>query len=854
MDRAAALNAIQSHGAVGKSWPMGDVQPLASISREAVPRMPIARDVGVANSRRDGPGSVVPEGGQVSDTFSTHVMCNVDRMHAAGFTGAGIRIAVIDSGFDTTVHAFGETKIEYAVDVTSNSTIVNDNCATHGTHVLSIVGAKSTDNLYGVSGVAPDATFDLYKVDSCKGGTGIDVLIDAFIKAAHRGADVITCSYGGTGGFPEEPWGLAAGRIAANGTFVSVSAGNSGPGPFTGARPATGKYVTAVGAADNTLDPCIQWRGSMTMGGNTEELFVTPGQNVSFPDTPLTVWSPAKMETTERPLNCSFVQTEPPQDPANTIVLLKGSSQCWVDSEGVPLLSSTKYNLTYALFYNPEVPEGQVELCPEFKDWDGKVMHGIAATNHTTGSAIQAELSRGGQVKVTVPNDLANSGFSLKNPQGATAGLLSSFSSWGPSFDGRLMPAFVAPGAAILGAFPGNIGSWGVLSGTSMSTPYAAGVAALLKQYNRNLTAAQIQTKMVTTARPIKYNDRVMRSVYPGKTEDFPASVLHQGGGLVDAWAAAHTKTLLNVSNLSFNDTAHRPARLFFEISNTGDEELRYHMSNIGAASGVLMNKTGGARYNLTNNMGTPVFALLKFDPQNVTIGPGKTASVAVSVEAEPVLEGGVAYFGGYVALNVSTHNDASAESLTLPYTGIKGALASLPMVNGDLTYAAAYNITSDVLQRIEPGRVFTCEHDSKAQTPCNFVPDGLVPSFSISLVTQTRNMTVDLVNRGTGAVVLPAEFVNNETIPWPDGNGGYWNATDLNSSFVPPGNYFWRIKALRLNADSGTGKDWDVWESTAWTLNYTANSTGLPPHKRKDPLPFLRMRRNDDGGLFHLF
>jgi hypothetical protein len=36
-----------------------------------------------------------------SDGYATHVMTQVDRVHAKGITGAGIRIAVIDSGVRT---------------------------------------------------------------------------------------------------------------------------------------------------------------------------------------------------------------------------------------------------------------------------------------------------------------------------------------------------------------------------------------------------------------------------------------------------------------------------------------------------------------------------------------------------------------------------------------------------------------------------------------------------------------------------------------------------------------------------------------------------------------------------------
>jgi subtilisin family serine protease len=41
------------------------------------------------------------------DTFSTHVMTQVDQLRAEGVTGEGVRIAVIDTGIDYTHPALG---------------------------------------------------------------------------------------------------------------------------------------------------------------------------------------------------------------------------------------------------------------------------------------------------------------------------------------------------------------------------------------------------------------------------------------------------------------------------------------------------------------------------------------------------------------------------------------------------------------------------------------------------------------------------------------------------------------------------------------------------------------------------
>ncbi|MBE9556883.1 MAG: S8 family serine peptidase, partial [Proteobacteria bacterium] len=128
----------------------------------------------------------------------------------------------------------------------------------------------------------------------------------------------------------------------------------------------------------------------------------------------------------------------------------------------------------------------------------------------------------------------------------ATSGTyLAPFSSLGPTAKGEIKPDITAPGVTILSAYSDTyllcdplfgclpepydygcgIGCYAVLSGTSMATPYVAGVAALmLEATNHSLTPAQIKQIIADTA-----HDRLT----PGKDVAY-------GHGLIDAMSAVN--------------------------------------------------------------------------------------------------------------------------------------------------------------------------------------------------------------------------------------------------------------------------------------------------------------------------
>jgi len=156
----------------------------------------------------------------------------------AGFTGAGVRVAVIDGGIYNT-HA----DLKGSVDAARSMSFVpgfafNEDTGTfwHGTHVAGIIAAR--DNNAGIIGIAPGATIVGVKV--LHNGTGnFGAIIAGILYAATPiaegggGADIINMSLGaeferrgGAGSLVSE-LAKACNYAASKGVLVVVAAGNS---------------------------------------------------------------------------------------------------------------------------------------------------------------------------------------------------------------------------------------------------------------------------------------------------------------------------------------------------------------------------------------------------------------------------------------------------------------------------------------------------------------------------------------------------------------------------------------------------------------------------------------------------
>jgi len=168
---------------------------------------------------------------------------------AAGHTGAGSTVAVLDTGVDVT-HPDLSDAVVGAKNFTDSYS--DDDRFGHGTHVASIITGSGAAEGGKYQGVAPDAKLLNGKVLDDQGG-GLESWIIAGMEwAATSGADVINMSLGSP--FPSDgsdPMSEAVNRITADtGALFVISAGNSGPDPESIGSPGAADAALTVGAVD----------------------------------------------------------------------------------------------------------------------------------------------------------------------------------------------------------------------------------------------------------------------------------------------------------------------------------------------------------------------------------------------------------------------------------------------------------------------------------------------------------------------------------------------------------------------------------------------------------------------------
>ncbi|HEX9815721.1 MAG TPA: S8 family serine peptidase, partial [Candidatus Thermoplasmatota archaeon] len=112
--------------------------------------------------------------------------------------------------------------------------------------------------------------------------------------------------------------------------------------------------------------------------------------------------------------------------------------------------------------------------------------------------AVGSMLDPGGQQLAPLPVSVPGAADNVV-PSNEYGFHLSGYSSRGPTQDGRIKPDLVAPGQSVTAASNGTGNGYITMSGTSMASPFAAGVAALVLAADPELSPAQVRDVMAST-------------------------------------------------------------------------------------------------------------------------------------------------------------------------------------------------------------------------------------------------------------------------------------------------------------------------------------------------------------------
>ena len=772
-----------------------------------------------------------PEQTADPDLATAIKMTGADLAQAAGYTGAGVKVAVMDTGIDVdhqdlggdgnqaAPHPFPNARIVAGTDLVGDDynadpesatyqpvphpDAVPDDCNGHGTHVAGIVGANGTPPA-GARGVAPGVTFGAYRVFGCAGSVTDDVMIAAMEAALADGMDILNMSIGDAfNNWPGSPTAAASDALVDAGMVVVASIGNSGAdGIYSAGAPGVGDKVIGVASYDNTHIQQIVFKVS------PDGLGIPFGVAAASPPAPTSgTMTLAKTGTTTTNGDGCENAPAPGTMTGKAVLIRRGSAPGGVTCTFyLKAINAQNAGAAAVILYNnipgalsPTVAGSPPVTIPvvAITAADGAILDGRIAAGPTT--------LTWGTERGTFPN--------------ATGNLISSFSSYGTAATLELKPDIGAPGGLIRSTYPLEASGYATISGTSMASPHVAGAAALLMQARPNLAAADFRTVLQNSADPKPWSGQPALG--------FLDIVHRQGAGMLDIDDAIASTTTISPGKLSLGEGMGGSRTL--TLSNRGSASVTYDLSDVVAIS------TGAQTFGpLLNDFWLPE-TTVTFSSPSVTVPAGGIATVGVTIAADP-LEDGIPTNGLYGGYLVFTDHANAGSVYRVPYAGFKGDYQSIvAMPTGPI-----------VAKRNAP---FEKAQQTYAAAAANEVwtlasPDE-VPNILIHFDHQVRLLELQVVNAATGEPVHPV-FSNYLERNWvarnatrPPAGGPYasdenvfafpWDGTRMHDNgkgtadhrkTVPDGQYKIVARALKALGDPANPADWEVKTSSTITID----------------------------------
>jgi minor extracellular serine protease Vpr len=589
-------------------------------------------------------------------------MTGADNAHDAGYTGEGVKVAVMDTGTDYDNPALGgcfgpgcrvATGHDFVGDAFNSSGSGGaliphpdndpDDCNGHGTHVAGIVGADGTVNGVEITGVAPGVTFGSYRVFGCEGSTTADIMLAAMDQALADDMDVLNMSIGSAfNTHPQYPTAVGSDALVDAGMTVVASIGNSGAnGLFSAGAPGVGRKVIGVASFDNSH---VELK---TFTAEPDDKSFGYIQATAAPDAPTSGTMALTRTGTPASTTDGCTALAPGSLTDKAVLIRRGGCTFHVkalNAQNAGAIAVVLYNNVPGLF--SATVAGPVPIMipvVSVSDGDGVDLSGRIPTALTS----------------TVDITWTNQTGTFPNP---TGGLISSFSSYGLNAELGLKPNIGAPGGLIKSTWPMELGGYTTISGTSMSSPHVAGAAALLLGAKPGTSPAMVKTILQNSADPKPWSGN------PGL--GFLEFAHRQGAGMVDIDDAILAGTLVTPGEISLGEGTGGTAVL--SIQNNTSGPITYTLGHQPALATNLNTFAPGAFGTFASasysKNGAPV--------SSIEVAAGDTATVDVAISLTPAATlADRRIYGGYLRI------EGGGATYRVPYAGLRGDYQSIQVL-----------------------------------------------------------------------------------------------------------------------------------------------------------------------------
>jgi minor extracellular serine protease Vpr len=653
-----------------------------------------------------------------------------------GLSGDGVKVAVMDTGVDydnsslggdgtarsnspafpngrvlagrdLVGDAFNANPADPAYNPTPTPDGLPDDCNGHGTHVAGIVGARGA-----ITGVAPGVTLGSYRVFGCAGSTTADIMLQAMEAALADGMHILNMSIGSAfQTWPQYPTAAGSDRLVNKGVVVVASIGNSGAdGVYSAGAPGVGRKVIAVASMDNSH---VELR-TFTVTPDGTAIGYTNA--VAAPPAPTS--GSATMSKVGTPASAADGCDSSggvPASAAGTVVLIRrgtcGFHEKARNAQTAGAIGVVLYNNAPGRV-SPTVAGPVAITIP------------VVAVSDTEGVLLNDRIAAG-PVTMTWTDQVGK----FAN---ATAGLASSFTSYGLTAELDVKPDVAAPGGLIRSTFPVERGGSAVLSGTSMSSPHTAGAAALILEAHPGAKSADIRAMLQNTADPAPWFGQ------PGNAA-LREPVHRQGAGMIDIDDAVLATTRIEPSKLALGESQAGPQTRTVTIRNSAASERTYALGN---TSGVGTGNTFPTLAFFVQGR-TVTFSQAGAPVTSVTVPAGGSTTVDVTIAPDATPDRTV--YGGWLTFT------SSNETFRVPYAGFLGDYQSLQILQpgaagifptiGRLTGVVSATDRTPVHTPVAAGATFT-------------MTAGDVPYVLAHFAHQARKVRVELFNAATNARV----------------------------------------------------------------------------------------------------